>query len=307
MTEYSQKIRINRVAEPKIRIKVKPRVPPLEIELQNTGTEIQWRLGKTGTWETLVLVSAITGPQGDPGTDGADGEDGLMASVVAGLGVSVDSTDPANPIVTAAVQSVAGLTGAILAAALKAALAIAVADITDASANGRSLISAANYAAMKALLAIAQADVAGLTTASSPQFTGIELGHATDTTLTRSAAGVVAVEGVPLYSNIPQNSQSAAYTLVLSDAQKHIFHPAADTTARIWTIPANSSVAYPVGTAITFVNENSAGVITIAITTDTMRLAGAGTTGSRTLAANGIATAIKVTSTSWIISGTGLT
>lgn len=36
----------------------------------------------------------------------------------------------------------------------------------------------------------------GLGTGDSPQFTGIELGHATDTTLTRSAAGVVAVEGV---------------------------------------------------------------------------------------------------------------
>jgi hypothetical protein len=36
-------------------------------------------------------------------------------------------------------------------------------------------------------------------------------------------------------------------------------------------------------------------------------LAGAGTTGSRTLAANGIATAMKVTTTEWIINGTGLT
>lgn len=106
---------------------------------------------------------------------------------------------------------------------------------------------------------------------------------------------------------IPQNSQSAAYTLVLSDANKHILHPSADTTARVFTIPANSSVAFPIGTAVSFVNQNAAGVITIAITTDTMRLAGAGTTGSRTLAANGIATALKITSTEWIISGTGLT
>lgn len=53
---------------------------------------------------------------------------------------------------TDAVLSVAGLTGAISGSGLKTALAIAVADITDASANGRSLISAANYAAMKALL-----------------------------------------------------------------------------------------------------------------------------------------------------------
>lgn len=106
---------------------------------------------------------------------------------------------------------------------------------------------------------------------------------------------------------IPQNSKSAAYTLVLADSGTHIFHPSADTTARIWTIPANASVAYPIGTALTFINQNGAGVITIAITSDTMRLAGAGTTGSRTLAANGVATAIKITATEWIISGTGLT
>jgi hypothetical protein len=36
-------------------------------------------------------------------------------------------------------------------------------------------------------------------------------------------------------------------------------------------------------------------------------LMGAGSTGSRTLAANGIATALKVASTSWVISGVGLT
>lgn len=110
------------------------------------------------------------------------------------------------------------------------------------------------------------------------------------------------------YKNIPQNSQSAAYTLVLEDAGKHIFHPAADTTARTFTIPANSSVAYPIGTAITFINQNGTdGVVSIGITTDTMRLAGAGTTGTRTLARNGVATAVKITATEWIISGTGLT
>jgi hypothetical protein len=108
-------------------------------------------------------------------------------------------------------------------------------------------------------------------------------------------------------AGIDQNSKSANYTTVLGDAQKHIFHPSADTTARTFTIAANASVAYPIGTAITFVNQNSAGVITIAITSDTMRLAGPGTTGNRTLAANGVCTALKVTSTEWIISGTGLT
>ena len=106
---------------------------------------------------------------------------------------------------------------------------------------------------------------------------------------------------------VPQKSQSAAYTLVAADAGHHILHPSADTTARTFTIPANSVVAFPIGTVVTFINQNAAGVVTIAITTDTMRLAGAGTTGSRTLAANGIATCTKITSTEWIISGVGLT
>jgi len=38
-----------------------------------------------------------------------------------------------------------------------------------------------------------------------------------------------------------------------------------------------------------------------------MYLAGTGTTGTRTLAQYGMATAVKITSTSWIISGNGLT
>jgi hypothetical protein len=106
------------------------------------------------------------------------------------------------------------------------------------------------------------------------------------------------------YVGLPQNAKSAAYTLVLSDAGKSIVHPITDNNARTFTIPANSAVPFPVGTAITFVNMIN--TVTIAITTDTMYLAGPGTTGSRTLAAYGVATAVKVTSTSWIISGNGL-
>jgi hypothetical protein len=108
------------------------------------------------------------------------------------------------------------------------------------------------------------------------------------------------------YRNIPQNSQSANYTLVLADSGDHIFHPSADNNARTFTIPANSSVAFPIGTAVTFINMAAANV-TIAITTDTLTLSPAGTSGSRTLAQYGSATAIKITSTEWLISGSGLT
>ena len=126
-------------------------------------------------------------------------------------------------------------------------------------------------------------------------------------TLADAVNAVETALGVNLVNviSLPQNSQSAAYTLVLSDSGKSIVHPITDNNARTFTIPANGTVAYPVGTAVTFINMIN--TLTIAITTDTMYLAGAGTTGSRTLAAYGVATAIKVTSTSWIISGNGLT
>ena len=108
------------------------------------------------------------------------------------------------------------------------------------------------------------------------------------------------------FRNVPINSQSAAYTAVLADSGKAIFHPSTDANARTFTIPANASVAYPIGTVLTFINMTTQ-VVSIAITTDTMYLAGTGTTGTRSLALYGMASAIKMTSTTWLISGNGLT
>jgi hypothetical protein len=139
--------------------------------------------------------------------------------------------------------------------------------------------------------------------ATSPTLVTPVLGTPTSGTLSNCTVDGTDAVG---FRNIPQNSQSAAYTLVLADAGKHIFHPSTDANARTFTIPANSSVAYPIGTAITFINMTSQ-VVTIAITTDTMYLSSAGTTGSRSLAQYGSATAIKITSTNWLISGSGLT
>jgi len=108
------------------------------------------------------------------------------------------------------------------------------------------------------------------------------------------------------FRNIPINSQSAAYTTVAADSGKVIFHPSTDANARTFTIDSNANVPYALGTAITFINMTSQ-VVTIAITSDTMYLAGTGATGSRSLAQYGIATAIKMTSTTWLISGNGVT
>mgnify|MGYP000122439633 CR=1 FL=1 len=107
------------------------------------------------------------------------------------------------------------------------------------------------------------------------------------------------------FRNVPQNSQSAAYTLVLADSGKHVFHPSSDANSRTFTIPANGTVAFPVGTTISFYNA-SANSCTIAITTDTLRKAGTGTTGSVTLPQYALATIMKVTTTEWVISGNGI-
>jgi hypothetical protein len=115
-----------------------------------------------------------------------------------------------------------------------------------------------------------------------------------------------ATAGTVGYLEVPSNSQSAAYPIVLSDSGKSIDHPATDANARTYTIPANGSIPFPVGTCISFSNMTSQ-VVTIAITTDTMYLAGTGSTGNRALAQYGVATARKITSTAWLISGTGLT
>ncbi len=103
----------------------------------------------------------------------------------------------------------------------------------------------------------------------------------------------------------PYNSHSANYTTLLTDAGTVLLHPAADTTARTFTIDSNANVAFPINTILVFVNAHGAGVLTIAITSDTMYLSSAGTTGSRTLAADGVAVAIKTAATTWEITGSG--
>ena len=145
-------------------------------------------------------------------------------------------------------------------------------------------------------------------TLASPAFTGTPTAPtpvSTDNSTTiATTAFVQSLTGMP--GVVPENSKSANYTTILTDAGKFIYHPASDANARTFTIDSNANVAYILGTVISFVNL-SANALTIAITADTMYLAGPGTTGSRTLAQYGCATALKTDTPAWIISGTGLT
>lgn len=104
----------------------------------------------------------------------------------------------------------------------------------------------------------------------------------------------------PGFRGLPQNAQTGAYTLVLSDIGKQV-----SNTTGGWVIPANASVAFPIGAAVVLFN-NSGSSQTISITSDTLRQAGTANTGTRTLAQYGLATCTKVSSTTWVVTGAGL-
>jgi len=268
-------------------------VLPVENGGTNSATEQAARLN---------LLPAITGQAGKVlAVNGGETDYELVSGGGSGTVTSVSGTGTVNGITLTGTVTASGsltLGGTLSGVSLTTQVTGILPTANGGTAN--AFFTVAGPAGSEKTYTFPNVNATMVDTTSAQTLTNKTISGA-DNTLTVDGTNVVG------FRHVPQNSQSAAYTAVLADAGKHIFHPSADTTARIFTIPANSSVAYEVGTALTFVNQDSAGVITIAITTDTMRLAGAGTTGSRTLAANGIATALKVTTTSWIISGTGLT
>ncbi len=90
-------------------------------------------------------------------------------------------------------------------------------------------------------------------------------------------------------------------TLVLTEAGKTIRFTGT-SAGLVLTIPANSSVAFPIGTFIGVTNANT-NDITVAITTDTLRWGADNSTGTRTLAPGADAVFQKVTATEWKING----
>jgi hypothetical protein len=139
--------------------------------------------------------------------------------------------------------------------------------------------------------------------ASNAEFSGNI--SATDGTIAGGAAEPNADENTAKnlgYVGLPQVILNTGnLTISKAHAGKHIYVTGSSQTI---TIPANSSVPLEIGTTIVIINANVTS--SIAITTDTLRLAGTSSTGTRTLAANGMATLVKITSTSWIISGNGI-
>ncbi len=229
------------------------------------------------------------------GVSGGDGSIGSRYQAVALLKVATDAWLLSGDVADAAITNAART---LLAQATQALMRTAGLGL---SADGSSLVAAADYAAMRSLLAIAQGDVAGLTPAASPQFAALNIGHASDTTVGRTAAGILNVEGRDLALQEPGvNAQTAtSYTLTLADKGRIVTMNNAD--ANTLTIPANSTAAFPLGTIISIVQVGS-GVTSIAaaagVTVNGVS-AGAGEIADRW---QGIAL-LKIATNSWVASG----
>jgi hypothetical protein len=96
----------------------------------------------------------------------------------------------------------------------------------------------------------------------------------------------------------PVTPTAGAYTFVLADKHR-LTLSTSNSSAATFTVPPNSSVAFPVGCSLTLV-QSAAGQITLA--------AGAGVTlssahGLKTSAASAVVAATKIATDTWVVSG----
>lgn len=125
---------------------------------------------------------------------------------------------------------------------------------------------------------------------------------------TSASWSALLIDGLDVgYLDVPQNLEDDDYIFALSDRGKHVYQSGAGIAAS-WLVPNNSDVAFPIGAAITLINDG-AGSISIDGDTDvTLVQAGTGTEGTAaTLDAAGMATLLQVAVDRWFVNGTGIT
>ena len=121
-------------------------------------------------------------------------------------------------------------------------------------------------------------------------------------TVSTYRATLVREDGLAVTPGIPVGTSTT--TLVLADAGKHQYYTGTTTV----TIPTNASVAFPVGTAITFIMDHASQALTFTTTSLTVYKAGtaAAWASGGTLSVRGICTFVKVATDTWYVSGVGL-
>lgn len=125
------------------------------------------------------------------------------------------------------------------------------------------------------------------------QVTGAKL--ADDITITTTST---ISDGAGNLRDVPQNAKTSAYVLVVGDAGKHISITTGGVTV-------NSGI-FSAGDAVTIYNNSASDQTITQGSSVTIRLAGVGTAGNKTLASYGLVTLLCIASNEFVIAGTGV-
>jgi hypothetical protein len=104
------------------------------------------------------------------------------------------------------------------------------------------------------------------------------------------------------YLNIPQISLSANSTVALIDSGKHFYSTSSSNLTL--TLANNSSVSWPIGTAIGIVNFGTANVTVVAPAGVSLYLSGNNSSGNRIVTTYGMASLMNIAANTWVIGGT---
>jgi trimeric autotransporter adhesin len=190
------------------------------------------------------------------------------------------------------------LSGSIVNADINASAAIVDTKLATIATAGKVSNSATTATASNTVNAIVARNAsgnfsAGTITASLTGAASLNVLKAGDT-----LSGVLTFAAAQTYPKVPQNSRTSAYTLIDSDAGKHI----SITTGGV-VIPSS---VFGVGDVISvFNNSGSNQTITQGAGT-TLRLAGTATTGNRTVAQFGLCSILCVANNVFVINGAGV-
>lgn len=72
-----------------------------EIELRRTAKDIEWHYVGERNWQKLISIEELRGPAGTNAIIGGGGGGGILKGITAGANITIDNSNPENPIISA--------------------------------------------------------------------------------------------------------------------------------------------------------------------------------------------------------------